>query len=65
MRNTFSELKLTRREFHRGASRASEDMMDAVLKSDRLMIECYKVIAKANEVLERDHRIWSISRSAP
>jgi hypothetical protein len=58
MGNDFSETFAAFRSADRDMARATEDMDDTVRRSARLIAECREAIAKADEVLARDWRIW-------
>jgi hypothetical protein len=58
MGNDFSETFAELRTADRRIGCATDDMADSVRRSARLIAECREAIAKADEVLERDWRIW-------
>ena len=47
------------REFNRTISRASEEIMNTLLKSEQLILDCRKIITEADAVLGKDRQIWN------
>jgi hypothetical protein len=64
MGQDFSDTFTGLRRADRRIGCAAEDMDDSVRRSARLIAECREAIAKADEVLNRDWRIWGREATA-